>query len=142
MRRSNVGVLPEALVLHVPQLDAQHEALFVQLDTLKAHCLETNQLPVEQADELLAALLEHFATEEQLAGAASLPFSDHAEKHRELQSILTKAFAEVREGKREIFSLLRYIDYWFERHISEEDRHFSARLPRDGMAAQAELEAA
>jgi hemerythrin len=71
-----------------------------------------------------------------------MPFSDHAEKHRELHSILAKAFAEVREGKQEVFSLLRYIDYWFERHISDEDRHFCARLSHHRSVTQTELQAA
>jgi hypothetical protein len=35
---------------------------------------------------------------------------------------IEKGLTEVIEGKQDVFSVLRYVDYWFERHIVEEDR--------------------
>jgi hypothetical protein len=44
-----------------------------------------------------------------------------------LQS-LRKAFGEVRDGSRDVHSFLRYAEYWFERHIIEEDKPFAASV--------------
>jgi len=131
-----VGFLPEALVLDVPELDDQHESLFALVASLKTGCIEVNRFLPGPADKLLQELRAHFATEERLAKDASMYFSDHAWKHEEMLSALTRAFGEAREGRREVFSLLRYIDYWFERHISEEDRRLSSCLlcrPLEGL---------
>lgn len=130
MRENATAFLPEALRLAVPEIDSQHEALFSELATLKAICLETNRLPPEKADILLAKLHDHFATEERLAREAMVYFSEHAQKHQEMLLALGKAFAEAREGKRDVFSLLRYVDYWFELHIAGEDRQLASRLHR------------
>lgn len=142
MHGTTAGFLPEALVLHIPELDSQHEALFMQLAALKSCCFETGCLPADRTDEMLAALWAHFATEEQLARTMAMPFAEHAGKHQELLDTLARAFAEVQEGRREVFSLLRYIDYWFERHISDDDRHFGTWLGRHPSATATELQAA
>lgn len=139
MREISVGFLPEALVLGFPELDGQHAGLFALLAQLKAQCLESGRLAAEQADKLLLKLQEHFATEERLAGEALIYFAEHARKHRDMLAALAKAFDEVRAGGRDVFSLLRFIEYWFERHIGESDRHLTARLQarsREQAAAQ------
>lgn len=128
MQEKAVCFLPRALVLDLPEIDAQHEALFAQLAAIKEHCLETNRLLPEQVDDLLEQLSEHFATEERLAFEALHYFAEHSKKHEKMLNALTKAFDEVRSETRDVFSLLRYIDYWFERHIAEEDRHLAARV--------------
>lgn len=119
---NSVGFLPAGLLLGVPEIDSQHERIFAELASLKAHCLETNELSFDHVKSLLSNLRDHFATEERLALAASLCFSEHARKHHEVLWNLTKAFSEIREGRGEVFGVLRYLDYWFERHISEFDR--------------------
>lgn len=128
MRETTVVFLPEELLLGIAELDAQHERLFAELALLKSDCLETNRFPSGPAAELLLLLREHFATEERLANAASIPFAEHAWKHEEVLVILTKAFDSMQKGGKDVFGLLRYIDYWFERHISETDRRSYRRL--------------
>ena len=120
--------LPEALILHVQEIDGQHEALFAQLVKIKVTCIEQNYLPDAEADELLQALQAHFATEERLALAAGYDFSEHAIKHETMLAAIHKGLAKVREGSKDIFSVLRYVEYWFERHISEEDKALGVRL--------------
>lgn len=114
--------LPKELIIGVPEVDAQHEALFARLVFLKELCLETKHLPLEQAEGLLAALQEHYATEECLAAGNDIDFSEHARQHEMMLRAVGKTLMEVVAGRANIFSLLRYLDYWFERHIAEEDR--------------------
>lgn len=122
--------LPEALVLDVPEVDAQHEEVFYRVEWLKAVCLEANGLVDASADELLVFLKEHFATEERIARETGLDFAAHARKHTESLTLIARAVNEVRSGDRDIFSLLRYLECWFERHIIEEDKPFADGLHR------------
>lgn len=114
--------LPEALVLDVPEMDAQHRALFAGLAELKAVCVKENRLPLALADHLLRDLEEHFATEERLADEAGFDFSEHTEKHGRMLEAITRGMVDVRTGKRDVFGMLRFVEYWFERHIKEDDR--------------------
>ena len=127
--------LPDSLRVNVEEIDQQHEALFSCLAELKEICLDTGELPDEQAETLLSTLREHCATEEQLAGEAGLDFSRHAGKHQTMLKAIDKAVHELSIGKRDAFGLLRYIEYWFERHISEEDLILGANLQQvcDGL---------
>ena len=113
--------LPEALMIDVPELDAQHRSLFAGLAELKALCIKENSLPQAYAEHLLLALREHFATEERLADEIGVDFTDHAEKHDRMLAAITKGMADVYDGKRDVFGLLRFVEYWFERHIKEDD---------------------
>ncbi len=116
------GFLPEALVLSVKEIDVQHEALFALLEEIKAICINSNELPLERARELIDFLHEHFRTEEDLAAKAGYDFSEHARKHLKMVTAIEKGLTEVTEGKQDVFSVLRYVDYWFERHIADDDR--------------------
>ena len=120
--------LPAPLVLDISEIDDQHSALFAQLADIKAICLEANQLPLAQAEALLSALQEHFATEERLADGAGLDFSEHARKHEKMFAVIRNAISQAHEGPRDVFGLLRFVEYWFERHIGEEDRQLSIGL--------------
>lgn len=122
MEDNAVLFLPESLTLAVEEIDEQHGALFAELADIKAICLASNVLPIAQAQELISSLHIHFATEEQLAAAVQYDFSDHAVKHAKMVRAIEKGLAEVLDGTQDVFSLLRYVEYWFERHISEEDR--------------------
>lgn len=120
--------LPEALILNVPEIDSQHQALFAQLEEIKTICVEQNYLPFDRADALLLILQEHFATEERLAMAAGYDFTEHALKHEKMLAAIRNGIAKVKAGKNDVFSLLRYVEYWFERHIAGEDKALGARL--------------
>lgn len=120
--------LPTELLIGVPEIDAEHEALFARLASLKAFCLENKQLPMAQADGLLTAMREHYLTEERLASGKMMDFSEHARQHQVVLLAVTKTLNEVVEGRANVFSLLRYLEYWFERHIAEEDMLLGLRL--------------
>ncbi len=122
------GVLPEALLIDLPEIDVQHEEIFRRIESLKAACFGSGPAPLEDFQGLLDYLKHHFATEEQVALEAAADFVDHAKVHRENLHALRRAFGEVRHGKRDVHSFLRYAEYWFERHINEEDKPFAASV--------------
>lgn len=125
---SSHGLLPELLVLDIPEVDAQHEAIFYRIENLKFLCVEQSELPEAVVGDLLAYLSEHFATEERIAAALQLDFTEHARMHRETLTTLGGWVRMVLSGQRDVFSFLRYLEIWFERHIREEDLPFAADL--------------
>ncbi|UCV01827.1 bacteriohemerythrin [Dechloromonas denitrificans] len=120
--------LPDSLVVNVPEIDEQHAELFARLASLKSLCIEANCLPSDQAEALLEALRIHCSTEEAFAERAGLDFTVHANKHRTMLKGIEKTLAQVRQERMDIYSLIRYIEYWFERHIREEDIDLGAEL--------------
>jgi hemerythrin len=123
------GVLPEALLVDLPEVDAQYEEIFARIELLKATCFESDTVPFEACEALLALLAHHFATEERIAACAELEFSKHTKTHRDTFQILSKALDEVHKGVRNVHSFLRYVEFWFERHITQDDKPFAASLP-------------
>lgn len=128
MDRETSVFLPSSLLVNIDEIDEQHAALFSKLASLKKHCVDANTFQADEARELMALLVTHCATEERLAGEAGLDFAAHASKHRKMLAAITKAMDEVREEHMDVFSVLRYIEYWFERHIREEDQRFASLL--------------
>ncbi|MBK8116482.1 MAG: hemerythrin family protein [Candidatus Accumulibacter sp.] len=142
MEINRAGMLPEALLIDLPEIDAQHEEIFRRIETLKAVCFASGPLPFEDFDQLLAYLKCHFATEERVATENGADFADHAAVHRENLQALQRAFDEVRDGARDVHSYLRYAEYWFERHIAEEDKPFAARVRERRLTASARSQSA
>lgn len=122
------GLLPEALVVDLPEIDAQHEEIFHRIESLKAACFESSYVPIDEFSALLDYFATHFATEERIAEEAGLDFADHARIHTDTLRLLHKAFGEVVSGGQDVHSFLRYAEYWFERHINEDDRLFISVL--------------
>lgn len=120
--------VPEALLLDVPEIDAEHEAIFNLLACLKNCCLTSDSPELVQAESMIAKLRSHFETEERLALEAGEDFSLHAQKHEELLQVVANLLDATRQGKSNAFSLLRYVEYWCERHINEEDKRLGACL--------------
>ena len=128
MNRETEAFLPSSLVVNIEEIDDQHADLFSRLSKLKDLCVETNTLPAGEAESILEILRVHCATEERLAKESGLRFTEHAKKHKTMLSSITKAIKEVQEGKIDVFSVLRYVEYWFERHIIEEDQNLARNL--------------
>lgn len=70
----------------------------------------------------------HFATEERIAQEAGLEFSLHTQTHRDNLRVIGRALSEVKQGARDVRSFLRYAEFWFERHIVQDDQPFAAKL--------------
>ena len=128
MNRETETFLPCALIVNIPEIDDQHADLFARLSKLKDICIEANTLPAGEAESILETLRVHCATEERLAKESGLVFTEHAKKHKDMLTAITKAIKEVQEGKTDVFSVLRYVEYWFERHITEEDQNLARNL--------------
>jgi len=122
------GLLPDALVIGHPEVDTQHEEIFIRIERLKIACFEGDSPAIEVFEDLLVFLGYHFSTEERIAQEAGLEFSQHTKTHHDNLYTLSKALDEVRRSVRDVYSFLRYVEFWFERHILEEDKPFGARL--------------
>lgn len=124
--------LPAELLIGVPQIDAQHAELFRRLVVLKENFLRDRVLLAADAESLACALREHYATEEQLAEQLGMDFSVHANDHQSMLKTVGKALNDVVEGRADMFGTLRYIEYWFERHILIDDMPLGEHaLPAD-----------
>lgn len=128
MNAENANFLPVELMIEVDEVDDQHAELFARLAHLKDLCIEKNGLPVKEADELFAALCLHCDTEERLANEAGIDFAMHAFKHQKMLRGIYRTLQEVREERMDVFSLIRFIEYWFERHIIEDDKPLGVQL--------------
>lgn len=128
METMHAGLLPESLVINLPEIDAQHEEIFIRIESLKTACFEIDYDPIGDFESLLTYFAHHFASEERIAQQNGLEFSEHIKTHRKGLRVLNKALDDVRSGARDAYSLLRYIELWFERHINEQDKPFAASL--------------
>lgn len=128
MDRMLAGLLPEALMIGQPEVDAQHEEIFIRIESLKIACFEGDAPGIEVFDDLLVFLGHHFATEERIAQETGLEFSQHAKAHHDSLYMLGRVLGEVRDRAYDIYAFLRYLEFWFERHILEEDKPFGISL--------------
>lgn len=128
------GLLPEQLILGIPEVDVQHDSIFCRIENLKFLCLETNALCPSGMAGLLAYLDEHFRTEERIARMAGIDFAKHAGQHTKTLLVLSGWSQQVLSGRYDLFSFLRYLEVWFERHIREEDTPFARQVLAFGPA--------
>lgn len=139
MESRSFSYLPAALRVHVPVIDAQHADLFERLASLKVSCIEHNAYMQEEADALFVTLVEHCETEERLAREAGVDFRRHGEKHVVMLHGIRKRLDEMEHPEADVYGLIRFIEYWLERHIREEDKllGMSLGVPAFGGAVQA-----
>ncbi|MBL8398753.1 MAG: hemerythrin family protein [Candidatus Accumulibacter sp.] len=128
MENHTTDILPQALLIGIPSIDAQHENIFRRIESLKESCYGSGPDSLDEFVSLLNYLEFHFATEEALASTLGVDFLDHSTVHRSNLQSLHKAFDGIRSGARDVHSFLRYAEYWFERHIAEEDKPFAASV--------------
>jgi hemerythrin-like metal-binding protein len=122
------GLLPEALRVGFPEIDEQHEEVFARLESLKGACFGSNDLPVADFVSLVNAIAQHFAAEEWFAEQANVEFSQHAMIHRDNLKSMRNALDVALNGLSNPYSFLRFIEFWFERHIVEYDQPFASNL--------------
>ncbi|MBP5986250.1 MAG: hypothetical protein KA538_03610 [Azonexus sp.] len=128
MSESALRFLPLSLHLGIEEIDAQHAALFEHLVQLKRLCLNTNHLPADEAEALLARLRLHFVTEAHYAGEAGIDFAAHTLRHQTMLEQVAKSLHEASSEDADVYGVLRYVEYWFERHIAHEDRRLADEL--------------
>ena len=128
MSEDTLRFLPLSLHIGVEEIDAQHAELFGHLVRLKRLCLNINRLPANEADALLARLRRHFATEARYAAEAGIDFAAHTIRHQTMLEQVTKALKGASAANTDVFGVLRYVEYWFERHIAHEDQELAEKL--------------
>jgi hemerythrin-like metal-binding protein len=128
MNEDALRFLPLALHIGIEEIDAQHAELFGHLVRLKRLCLNINRLPANEADALIARLRKHFATEAHYAAEAGVDFTDHTVRHQAMLEQVAKALKGASAANVDVFGVLRYVEYWFERHIAHEDRELADTL--------------
>lgn len=134
MDRTKARYLPDALVVDVNEIDEQHAGLFQRLAQLKQHCIEFNTVPDDEFEGLLQALRDHFATEAHFAAQAGMNFASHSTKHQKMIKGIQRAADQVRGGTMDIFGLIKFIEYWFERHILDEDKDLAFNIQQTSFA--------
>ncbi len=114
--------LPEILRTGVREIDAQHEALFRQVNQIEQSCIDRNRLKQEDADALLQSLHQHFLTEKGFAARAGLDFAEHERHHDDMYRTVSLALEYSVQRLEGVFGVARYLQYWFERHIVQDDQ--------------------
>lgn len=125
-------MLPIELRVGNTMLDAQHDKLFCRIEALKTAAFAENGISIIALRECATAFAIHFADEESLAKSAEIEFLVHRNEHTKALRLFDKAIREIERGKLDQHSFLRYIEYWFEHHITEHDKRLSLRLAARG----------
>lgn len=120
--------LPEVLRTGIDEIDGQHADLFLQVNVIEQHCIDQNGLRREDADALLESLRRHFDTEEQFAEGMGLDFSAHRTRHEQMYRTVALALDRGVLRLESVFGVVRYLQYWFERHIAHDDQPLSNAL--------------
>jgi hemerythrin len=116
----------ESLETGDPEVDAQHQALYILVNDLNADSLLRDSRA--HASHALARILRyattHFATEEALMSRSSYPDAErHMSIHREFAEKATQMVAEHDAGAgMSVRELAAFMEQWLETHIGEEDK--------------------
>ncbi|MBU3615244.1 hypothetical protein ICN46_10070 [Polynucleobacter sp. Latsch14-2] len=114
-------MLPQALRVNIPEIDHEHNELFAFLEGFKEYCFDRSPMPEDRRNALYELLVSHFKTEERLAIAVSMDFSGHEEAHENMLDTVSQTLNQMASNNSDLYSLIRYIGYWFEMHILRYD---------------------
>ena len=121
MSARQYSMLPQNLQVNIPEIDVEHDELFVFLEGFKEYCFEHSPIPQEKRNALYRLLVSHFKTEEHLATSASIDFSGHEDAHEKMLETVSQTLGQMASNNSDLYSLIRYISYWFEIHILRYD---------------------
>lgn len=122
----------EEFSVGVEQMDEEHIALFAIFNDICAAVEEGR--PSKETEALLRILLnqtrEHFASEERLLASSGFPgFTEHADHHRQLNTLLNKYIQHFdRRDAGGAENLLSFLRQWLTGHIRHEDQSYGAWL--------------
>jgi hemerythrin len=114
-------MLPSHLRVNIPEVDTEHNEPFLFLEEFKRYCFEKVLVPLEKRNALRNVLIDHFATEFALAKRSKLDFDLHGKAHANMFKVVSQALDQMSTNNSDLYSLIRYIDYWFEKHILDYD---------------------
>jgi len=116
-----------ARAIGVPEIDAQHMALFEEADRIE-RAVKARE-PQDRLRALLASLadhaVEHFIAEEKLMRDVGFPRrAEHVQEHaymmRRFQS-LVPSWKSERDSAAQMKALLGFLDLWLNTHIAHSD---------------------
>lgn len=120
--------LPDDYFVDYCEIDKQHTEIYAQLAALSAEYLDSGELPVIGFQHLLQLIEQHFAAEEALAAQAAIPFAEHTKVHHDNLQQMRDTFDIVQNGLSDPVAFIRYVDFWFLRHIVLFDKPFVLSL--------------
>jgi hemerythrin-like metal-binding protein len=115
------AMLPQSLQVNIPEIDVEHDELFVFLKSFKKYCFEHSLIPQEKRIALHRLLVRYFKTEERLAVLPSIDFAGHEYAHEKMLQTVSQTLGQITSNNSDLYSLIRYIGYWFESHILRYD---------------------
>lgn len=129
----------------IARFDAEHRRIFTLFNELVVARRrdEPSAGLASRLDALVAAVEEHFASEEELMAEIAYPgLAAHSEEHHDLLQRVRRFQAAVREGRQAItLPVLQYLSKWLTTHVHGADRDH-ARLLRSLGAEAATVGAA
>ena len=131
MSTHQYSMLPLSLHTNIHEMDLEHNELFTFLESFKEYCFDSIPMPQLKRDALHQMLSSHFETEAYLAQAAGVDFSHHEEAHVNMVGVVLKTLNQMSSKNSDLYSLIRYIGYWFEKHILS----FDIQLARNILGA-------
>ena len=132
MSTHQYSMLPLNLHTNVHEIDLEHNELFAFLEGFKEYCFDSLPMPHLKRDALHQLLSNHFKTEAHLAKVAGIDFSNHEAAHVNMLDVVLKTLNQMSSKNSDLYSLIRYISYWFEKHILSYD----IQLARNILVAQ------
>lgn len=115
------SMLPVNLRVNIPEIDFEHDELFYLLEGFKEDCFSESAMSRDKRDALYRLLESHFKTEKRLAKVAGVHFAEHELAHEKMLESVSQALHQIQSNNSDIYSIVRYIGYWFEMHILHYD---------------------
>ena len=149
MRVPFLNWISESHSVYLPEIDAQHQALFRLTDELYGDMLEGASLSsvTPKLQDFIAQTLCHFAHEEALMRSSRYQARAwHRSQHDVVRAKLAELEESIRQGDREaVLPAIDFISAWLQTHTAVSDRMMGAYLRshrRDHRAAQVRRPAA
>ena len=120
--------LPDEYLVDHRRIDKQHAEIFTRLAALSDEYENSGKVGKTGVKRLLQQIGKHFATEEEIAEKAGLLFAEHSKVHNDNLQQMKDSFDLVTDGLADTTAFLRYVDFWFMRHILQFDKPFVAEL--------------
>ena len=118
--------------MNIPDLDAQHHALFDQLNRITmGPDSETKPVEIQQDCRLLLEtfldkIREHFHAEEKLMADVGFPqLAEHHREHAMLTAELQQLIREVSQGTETCSAIAHDIKNWYVSHVAMDGKEFS-----------------
>ena len=121
MSAHQYSMLSQSLRVNIPEIDLEHDELFAFLEGFKEYCFDQSPMPQDRRNARYLLLVSHFKMEERLAIAARVDFSGHEEVHEKMLETVSQTLNQMASNNSDLYSLIRYIGYWFEIHILRYD---------------------